>query len=77
MEEAAEAEDVGLHGVDDDDLVGAVGGAVGEEEEGVAEGGDEGEDGGYSEGQRWLHGCSGCGFGPSIDFMGFDVGGLG
>ena len=41
VEESAEAEDVGLHGGDDYDLVGAVGGMVGEEEERVAEGGDE------------------------------------
>jgi hypothetical protein len=64
VEESAGAEDVGLHGGDDDDLVGAVGGVVAEEEEGVAQGGDEGEDGGDSEGQGGFHGCSACGFGP-------------
>jgi hypothetical protein len=64
VEESAEAKDVGLHGGDDHDLVGAVGGAVGEEEESVAEGGDEGKDGGYSEGKGGFHECSACGFGP-------------
>jgi hypothetical protein len=55
VQEAAEAEDVGLHGGDYDDFVWAVGGFVGEEEESVAEGGDEGEDGGDSQGQGWFH----------------------
>jgi hypothetical protein len=64
VEESSEAEDVGLHGGDDDDLVGAVGGVVVEEEEGVAEGRNEGEDRGDSEGQGGFHGCSACGFGP-------------
>jgi hypothetical protein len=58
VEEAPEAEDVGLHGGDYDNLVGAVGGFVGEEEESVAEGCDEGEDGGDSQGQGGFHGGS-------------------
>ena len=69
VEIAAEAEDVGLHGGDYDDLVGAVGGFVGEEEGGVAEGGDEGEDGGDSEGQGGFHGGSAWG----DRFFEFDV----
>jgi hypothetical protein len=51
VEEAAEAEDVGLHGGDYDDFGWAVRGLVSEKEEGVAEGGDEGEDGGDSQGR--------------------------
>jgi hypothetical protein len=50
VEEAAEAEDMGLHGGDYGDLIRAVGRFVGKEEEGVAEGCDESEDGGDSQG---------------------------
>ena len=73
--EATEIEDVSLHGRDNDDLGWAVRGFVGEEQEGVSEGCYEGEDGGDSEGQGWLHVRSGSGLG--IDFRDFDVSGMG
>jgi len=68
---------VGLHGGDDDDLGWAVGGFVGEEEQSVAEGGNESEDGRDSQRQCWLHGFSvGWIRGPMLSF-GFDVEELG